>query len=416
MSIISSRINILELRKEFPILSTKMNGRPLIYLDSAATTHKPKEVIEAQAHFSLYENATVNRSIYELSTKATHRYYAARTAIAELINASEVNEIIFTKGTTEALNLLALSWGEMVLDQEDEVIVSALEHHANLIPWQRLCEKKKAKLRIIHVNDQGELDLDSYEQMLSNRTKIVSLTHISNVTGAINPIKQMTEMAKKFGATVCIDAAQSAGHLPIDVQDINCDFLAFSAHKMYGPTGIGILYGKKELLEKMPPLYSGGDMVEEVNFNEATFQEAPAKFEAGTPAIVEAIGFHQAIQFIQRVGLEEIATWKMKLTQKLVEKLKKLSFVELIGDPANRSSVVSFSIKDLHPLDIATLLNTKGIAIRSGHLCAQPLLKLFGKDQVARVSFGVYNTLEEVDLFIEYLQEAALFLQPSISY
>lgn len=392
------------------MLQKEMHGKPLIYLDSAATAHKPRSVIDTMQRFYSEQYATVHRSVYDFAGQATVRYNDIRQRVKEFINAACVEEIIFTRGTTEAINLVAQSYGKMVLKPGDEVLISVMEHHSNIVPWQRICQEKGAHLRAIPINARGELDLDALETLLTERTKIVSIAHIANATGTLNPVEQITARAHQRGAKVFIDGAQSVPHLTVDVQKIGADFYAFSGHKIYGPTGIGILYGKKALLEEMPPYQSGGDMINEVTIEETTYQQPPLKFEAGTPSIAEVMGLGAAIEFLNSVGREKIAAWEHGLLVHATQRMEEIEKLRIIGTAAQKGAIISFAIEGIHPLDIGTLLDIRGIAVRTGHLCAQPTLRHFGVSSLVRVSFGMYNTIEEIDLFLKALKESILNL------
>ncbi|MEN9344220.1 MAG: hypothetical protein RLZZ453_1007 [Chlamydiota bacterium] len=402
--------------QEFPMLQQKMHGKPFIYLDSAATSQKPRCVIDAIAKFYSEEYATVHRSVYDFASLATERYNKVREQVRAFIGAAFAEEIVFTKGTTEAINLVASSFGKAFLVPGDEIIVTQMEHHSNFVPWQALCQEKGLIFKCVPIDDSGQLILEEYEKMLSDRTKLVCVAHISNVTGTMNPIEQIIAMAHAKGAKVLIDGAQSAGHLPIDVQALDVDFYAFSGHKMYGPTGIGVLYGKKTLLDRMPPYQYGGDMIDSVSVDYSVFQQAPLKFEAGTPMIAEVIGLGEALCFIESIGREEIWKWEHELLEYATSALKKIDGLRIIGTAPKKGGIISFVIDDLHALDIGTLLDMKGIAVRTGKLCAEPTLAHFGVPSLVRISFAVHTTHEEIDLLVEALREARLLLHPSMSF
>jgi cysteine desulfurase/selenocysteine lyase len=393
-------------RQDFPMLKRTVHGKPLVYLDSAATTLKPKAVIDAISNFYSDHYGTVHRAVYELAGEATANYNAVRTKVQHFLNAKSSDEIIFTKGTTEAINLVAFSFGEAHIEPGDEILISAMEHHSNIVPWQLLAERKKAHLKIIPLLQNGELDLEAYEKLLSSRTKLVSIAHISNVLGIVNPLKTIIKAAHQKGAKVFVDGAQSAPHLKIDVQDLDCDFFAFSGHKIYGPTGIGVLYGKKELLDQMPPYQGGGDMIQTVTFEKTTFQPSPLKFEAGTPMIAQVIGLGAALDYIQSYGLDKIHAYETALMKHALKKLTQIEGIRILGPIENRTSLITFNIEGVHPLDAATLLDLQGIAVRSGHLCAQPLLQHFGCSTALRLSLASYNTMEEIDFFCQSLESA----------
>lgn len=391
-------------RSDFPMLKKTMHGNPLVYLDSAATTLKPRVVIDAISQFYSDNYGTVHRAVYELAGQATAMYHAVRIKVQQFLNAKSSDEIIFTKGTTEAINLVAFSFGEAFVQPGDEILISAMEHHSNIVPWQLLCERKKAHLKVIPLLENGEIDLEAYEKLLSPKTKLVSIVHISNVLGIVNPLKKIIEAAHLRGAKVFVDGAQSAPHLKIDVQELGCDFFAFSGHKIYGPTGIGILYGKKEVLEQMPPYQGGGDMIQTVTFEKTTFQPAPLRFEAGTPMIAEVMGLGAALNYIESYGLSKIHDYEAGLMGHALKEMGKIEEISILGPCDNRSSLITFNIQGVHSLDAATLLDLKGIAIRSGHLCAQPLLHHFGCSSALRISLAPYNTIEEIDVFCKALQ------------
>jgi cysteine desulfurase/selenocysteine lyase len=411
-----SEFNVCKIRQEFPMLHQTMHGKSFIYFDTAATAHKPRSVIDAMAHFYGEKYATVHRSLYDFASQATAQYNAVRKMVKDFLNASFVEEIVFTRGTTDGINLVASSFGKAFVHSGDEIVISEMEHHSNILPWQLLCEEKKAHLKVIPVNDRGELILESYEKLLTDRTKIVSVAHMSNATGTINPIEKIIKLAHARGAKVLIDGAQAAAHIPVDVHRLGADFYVFSGHKAYGPTGVGILYGKRSLLEKMPPYQGGGDMVETVTMHSATYQAPPLKFEAGTPMIGEVIGLGEALSFIESIGREQIALWEKELMEHATKKLLEVKGLKILGTAEQKGGLISFSIDGVHPLDIGTLLDIRGIAVRTGQLCAQPLLQRFHLPSITRVSFGVYNTFEEVDHFITALKDVLLLLRPSLSY
>ncbi len=391
-------------RGDFPVLARTVNGHPLVYLDSAATAQKPIQVIEAIARFYREANANVHRGLYALSVEATELYENARKKIAALIGARP-EEVIFTRGTTESLNLLAYSLGEARVREGDGILVTVMEHHANLIPWQELARRKGAALSAVRITPDGELDMDDFRRRLSARTAVVAVTHISNVLGTINPIPEISREAHRVGALVVVDAAQSIPHLPVDVRELGCDFLAFSGHKMLGPTGIGVLWGRRELLEAMPPFLTGGEMIREVWIDRATWNDLPYKFEAGTPPIAQAVGLGAAVEYLAGLGMEEVRRHEEELTGLLLEGLKAREYVEIYGphEPQKRGGVVAFNLRGIHPHDVATLLDQEGIAIRAGHHCAQPLHRLLGVPASCRASVYVYNTPEEIELFLAAL-------------
>lgn len=412
----SNELSIWKLRQEFPILKQLMHGKPLIYLDSAATSQKPFHVIEAMSQFYSEQYATVHRSVYDFASHATSRYNEARQKVKEFLNAAFVEEIVFTKGTTEAINLVASSFGKAFVQPGDEILITAMEHHSNIVPWQLMCEERGAHLKAVPMNDRGELIFEAFEELLSDRTKLVSVAHIANATGTLNPVEEMIRCAHAHGAKVLIDGAQSAAHLPVDVQKLKADFFVFSGHKAYGPTGVGVLYGKRVLLEKMPPYQGGGDMIDEVDLHSSSYQPPPMKFEAGTPMIAEVIGLGEAIDFIESLGRERIAAWEQDLLEYATTRLGEIKGLRIIGTAPKKGAIISFIIEDLHPLDIGTLLDMRGIAVRTGQLCAQPTLKSFNVSSLTRISFAVYNTFEEIDLFVDALKDITLLLRPALSY
>src|SRR3990167_6674251 len=362
--LMNNPFDINKVRADFPMMKKKMNEKPLIYLDTAATAQKPQVVIDAMTYFYSESYGTVHRAVYELAAQSTEMYGNVRSKVRNFINAKEDSEIIFTRGTTESINLIASSFGKAFIQEGDEVILSVMEHHSNLVPWQQMCIERKAHLKVIPINEKGDLLLDAYEQLLSDKTKIVSISHISNVTGTLNPIKEIVDKAHKKGAKVFVDGAQAAPHLPLDVQDLDVDFYAFSGHKLYGPTGIGILYGKKSLLDAIPPFLFGGDMIEEVTFEKTTFQSSPLKFEAGTPSIAAVIGLGSAIDYLQSIGRHAIHEWEQKIFHYAIEKITEIKGLHLFGTAKERGAILSFTIQGIHSLDIVTILVLKGVAIR----------------------------------------------------
>ncbi|MFZ9045487.1 MAG: cysteine desulfurase [Cyclobacteriaceae bacterium] len=400
----TTTFNVYEIRKQFPVLDQSVNGKPLIYFDNAATSQKPSSVIDSLKGYYEGYNANIHRGIHTLAEKATQAYEETRKAIAEMINAAEEEEIIFTRGTTEGINLVAQSYGRSFLQKGDEILISGMEHHSNIVPWQLVAEQTGAVLKVINVLDDGSLDLDNFEQKLSEKTKIASIVYVSNTLGTINPIKLLIEKAQTVGAVVLIDGAQANPHLHVDVQELKADFLAFSSHKMYGPTGVGVLYGKRKWLEKMPPYQGGGEMISDVSFDKTTFNEIPHKFEAGTPNIADVIGLHAAVEFIHEVGIKNISAHEDELLNYGTSLLSDLEGFEPIGTAEKKASVISFNIKDVHPFDLGVMLDAKGIAIRTGHHCTQPLMDRFNVEGTARASFAVYNTLEEVSSFVDALK------------
>jgi cysteine desulfurase/selenocysteine lyase len=389
--------DIEKIRADFPVLSQTVNGKPLVYLDNGASSQVPNLVIERGTHYLEQEHSNIHRGVHYLSQKATTAYEAAREKIKRFINAREAKECIFVRGTTEGVNLVAQSYGRKFINEGDEILVSEMEHHSNIIPWQMIAEERGAKIRVIPMNDRGELIIEEYENLLNERTKMVAVAHVSNSLGTINPIKEMTATAHKFGVPVLVDGAQSVPHFPVDVQDLDCDFFVFSGHKMYGPTGSGILHGKKEWLEKMPPYQTGGGMIRTVSFEKTTFADLPEKFEAGTPAIAAGIGLGAAVDYIDSIDLVKAFEYEHELLQYATGKLSAIEGVKVIGTAKEKASVLSFTIENIHPHDIGTILDQSGIAIRAGHHCAQPVMKRFNVPATARASFAFYNTHEEVD-------------------
>ncbi|MSQ26011.1 MAG: cysteine desulfurase [Dehalococcoidia bacterium] len=404
-------MDIARIRDDFPILATQVHGKPLIYLDNAATTQKPRAVIEAIQRYYTEENSNIHRGVHHLSEVATRKYESARGLVRQFIGAHTTREIIFTRGTTEGLNLVAASYGRANISKGDEIIVSAMEHHSNIVPWQMLCQEKGARLRVIPINDRGELLMDEFEKLLSPRTKLVSIVHISNSLGTINPVRRIIELAHAVGAVVLLDAAQSVAHTPIDVQSLDCDFLAFSGHKLFGPTGIGVLYGKQALLEAMPPYQGGGDMISSVTFEHTTYNHLPHKFEAGTPHIEGVIGLGAAIAYVQSVGLHAIAAHEQRLLQYGTTLLAELPKVRMIGTAREKAGILSFVVEGVHPHDVGTILDTEGIAIRAGHHCTMPVMDRFGLPATARASLSLYNTAADLDALVRGLHKVAEVLR-----
>lgn len=389
--------DIYQIRKDFPILSREVYGKPLVYLDNSATTQKPRIVVDAIANEYYSENANVHRGVHFLSQQATELHESARAKIAKFLNASSPSEIVFTRGATEGLNLVASSFGEAFLKEGDEVIISAMEHHSNIVPWQLLEMRKGIKIKVIPITEDGELRVDEYEKLFDERTKLVSVTHVSNVLGTVNPVKELATIAHSHNVPILIDGAQSVPHIKVDVRDMDCDFYAFSGHKIYGPTGIGALYGKAEWLEKLPPYQGGGEMIKNVHFGHTEFEDAPLKFEAGTPDYVGSHSLATAIDYVESLGLDNIAAHEHELLEYATKRLESIPGMRIFGKAKNKSAVISFVVGNIHPLDLGTLLDRIGIAIRTGHHCAQPLVESLGVQSVARASFGLYNTLKEVD-------------------
>lgn len=398
-------LNIQQIRNDFPILQQKINGRPLIYFDNAATSQKPKQVIDAVAEYYNSYNSNIHRGAHFLANKATEAYENSRSFIASYINAKYAHEINFVRGTTEAVNLVAHSYAKSFLKAGDEIIVSAIEHHSNIVPWQMACEATGATLKVIPVNDAGELEMDAFERMLSEHTKIVAVGYISNSLGTVNPVKMIVEKAHTVGAKVFIDAAQALPHQVVDVQSLDCDWLAFSGHKVYAPTGIGVLYGKENVMLQMSPYMGGGEMVDIVSFEKTTYNKLPYKFEAGTPHIEGGIVLGEALKYLEKVGLKNIGEYEHKLLQHLTEKLLQIDGLKIIGTAKNKVSLVSFVVDGVHAYDIGTLLDAQGVAVRTGHHCCQPAMKRFGVEGTCRASLAFYNTLEEIDSFAESLQK-----------
>ena len=389
--------DIYQIRKDFPILSREVYGKPLVYLDNSATTQKPRIVVDAIANAYYSENANVHRGVHFLSQQATELHESARAKIAKFLNASSPSEIVFTRGATEGLNLVASSFSEAFLKEGDEVIISAMEHHSNIVPWQLLEMRKGIKIKVIPITEDGELRVDEYEKLFDERTKLVSVTHVSNVLGTVNPVKELATIAHSHNVPILIDGAQSVPHIKVDVRDMDCDFYAFSGHKIYGPTGIGALYGKAEWLEKLPPYQGGGEMIKNVHFGHTEFEDAPLKFEAGTPDYVGSHSLATAIDYVESLGLDNIAAHEHELLEYATKRLESIPGMRIFGKAKNKSAVISFVVGNIHPLDLGTLLDRLGIAIRTGHHCAQPLVESLGVQSVARASFGLYNTLKEVD-------------------
>lgn len=399
--------NVEEIRQDFPILQREVYGRPLIYLDNAATTQKPRSVVEAISNEYLSTNANVHRGVHFLSQKATDLHEAARERVRQFINARSTAEVLFTRGTTESLNLVASSFGEAFLKEGDEVIVSVMEHHSDIVPWQLLRERKGIVIRVIPMDDSGRLDLEAYERLFSERTRLVCVAHVSNVLGTVNPVKQMAATAHAHGAYMLVDGAQSIPHFKVDVQDLDCDFLTFSGHKIYGPTGIGVLYGRESLLEKMPPYQGGGEMIARVTFEHTTYERLPYKFEAGTPDYVGTHALAAAIDYVEALGMDEIAAHERRLTQYAMERLGAIKDMHLYGTTPDKDAVVAFNVGNIHPLDLGTLLDRLGIAIRTGHHCAQPLMQRCGVEGMARASFALYNTMDEIDKLAEGIERVS---------
>ncbi len=400
-----SNWDVEKVRKDFPVLSQTVNGKPLVYLDNAASSQVPQAVIDRGSKYLREEHSNIHRGVHYLSQHATTAYEAAREKIKRFINAKEAKECIFVRGTTEGINLVAQSYGRKFINEGDEILVSRMEHHSNIIPWQQIAEERGAKLRVIPINERGEIIMDEFEKMLHERVKMVAAAHVSNSLGTVNPVKEMIAAAHRFGVPVLIDGAQSVPHFPVDVQDLDADFLAFSGHKMYAPTGSGIIYGKREWLEKMPPYQTGGGMIRTVSFEKTTFAPIPEKFEAGTPAIAAGIGLGAAVDYLNSLDFAAAAAYEHELLQYATRRLSDLPEVTIIGTAAEKASVLSFTIEGIHPHDIGTILDQEGIAVRAGHHCAQPVMEFFDVPATARASFAFYNTREEVDKLADAVQK-----------
>ncbi len=403
--------DVQEIRNQFPILSRELKGKPLVYFDNAATSQKPQVVIDALVHYYSYYNANIHRGIHTLAEEATAAYEATRITVQQFINAASHQEIIFTRGTTESINLVAYAWGRANVNTGDEIIISTLEHHSNIVPWQMLAQEKGAILKVVPINENGEFLFEAFEQMLSERTKLVSIVHASNALGVINPVEEIIKAAHKVGALVLVDGAQSSVHLDIDVQALDCDFYAFSAHKLYGPTGVGILYGKKQILEDMPPFMGGGEMIKEVSFEHTSYNELPYKFEAGTPNIADTVAFKTALDFITNIGKSTIRAHEDELLRYATSQLSQIPGLRIMGDVQNKVSVVSFVIDNIHPQDIGILLDNQGIAVRTGSHCTMPLMQCLNVVGTTRASFAAYNTKAEIDLLVIGLHKVIKLLQ-----
>ena len=399
--------DIEEVRKDFPILGREVYGRPLVYLDNAATVQKPRCVVEAMADEYYNVNANVHRGVHFLSQQATELHEAARETVRRFLNARSTAEVVFTRGTTESINLVASCFGEAFMREGDEVIVSEMEHHANIVSWQLVQARKGIRLRVIPMNDRGELLLDEYEKLFNERTRIVSVTHVSNVLGTVNPVRRMIETAHAHGVPVLVDGAQSAPHMAVDVQALDCDFFAFSGHKVYGPTGIGVLYGKESWLDRLPPYMGGGEMIGHVSFDHTTFAGLPLKFEAGTPDYVASTGLARALDYVSRLGMDRIQAHERELTRYALERLRRIPDMRILGEAEEHDAVVSFLVGNIHHLDMGTLLDRLGIAVRTGHHCAEPLMRRLGVEGTVRASFGLYNTMAEVDALAEGVERVA---------
>ena len=398
------------IRNDFPILSRKVNNRPLIYLDSAATAQKPQVVIDAVDNYYKFQNANIHRGVHTLSQEITIAYEEARATVKKHLNAAHAHEIIFTKGTTDSINLVAYSFGKKYVNEGDEILISSMEHHSNILPWQQLCEDKGATLKVIPINTEGEIDLKEFKILLSAKTKIIAITHVSNTLGTINPIKELISLAHQQNIAVLIDGAQAVPHLLVDVVDLDADFYCFSAHKLFGPTGVGVLYGKQKWLNEMPPYQTGGGVIKTVTFEKTTFADLPLKFEAGTPHISGAIGLAAAINYVNALGINNISEYENELQVYATKRLSEIDGLRIIGTAANKAAVISFVVDGLHPFDIGVILDKQGIAVRTGHHCTQPLWNIYGLQGTVRVSFAFYNTIEEIDSFIVALKKAIKML------
>ncbi len=395
-----SAFDVMKIREDFPILKTLVRGKPLCYLDNAATTQKPQQVIDTLTEYYTSYNSNIHRGVHTLSEKATAAYEEAREKVKNFINAKSVKEIVFTSGTTESINLVANSFGRSNLNEGDEILITGMEHHSNIVPWQLIASEKNARLKVTPVSDNGELIIEEFEKLITERTKIVAVVYLSNTLGTINPVEKIIEISHKYGVPVLLDAAQTVSHIPVDVQKLDCDFLAFSGHKLYGPTGIGVLYGRENLLEKMPPFMGGGDMISKVTFTKTTYNELPFKFEAGTSNIADAIGLGAAIDYIEAVGFDAIAGHEKRVLEYATNELSLIEGLRIIGTAPGKSSVISFVLQNIHPHDVGTFLDYEGIAVRTGHHCTQPLMDRFNIPATSRASFAIYNTMEEADTLV----------------
>jgi len=398
-------LDVARVRTEFPILHQQVRGKPLVYLDNAATTQKPRAVIEALDHYYRFDNANIHRGVHTLSERATVAYEKARETVRSFINARSTKEVIFVRGTTEAINLVAQTWGRANVKAGDEILISEMEHHSNIVPWQMLCEQVGAKLKVIPINDAGELLLEQLDSLLTERTKLVGVTHCSNALGTVNPVREIIEKAHAAGAVVLVDGAQAVAHLPVDVQALDCDFYVFSGHKLYGPTGVGALYGKEALLDAMPPWHGGGEMIKYVTFEKTIYNDLPAKFEAGTPHIAGGIGLGAAIDYIRDVGLGAIAAHEHDLLSYVTQRTAEIPEMRIIGTAREKSGILSFELGRIHPHDIGTILDHQGVAIRTGHHCAMPVMQRYCVPATARASFAMYNTREEIDAFMNAVRK-----------
>lgn len=400
----------MNIREQFPILDQQVYGKPLVYFDNAATTQKPQSVINALTSYYTTLNSNIHRGAHYLAAKATDEYEQTRRAVQQFINARQSHEIVFTRGTTESINLVASTFGEQFLDKDDEVIVSGMEHHSNIVPWQLACGRKGAKLRVIPFSDEGVLDLDSYRSLFNKNTRIVTVNHVSNTLGTINPVKEIVEIAHSHGVPVLIDGAQAVSHIAVDVQELGCDFYCFSGHKMYAPMGVGVMYGREEILKQLPPYQGGGEMIKDVTFERTTYNELPFKFEAGTPSVGDVLGLKAAIEFMLSIGIDNIARHEKELTDYATERLLQVDGLRIYGTAPQKTSVISFLIGNAHPYDVGTLLDKLGIAVRTGHHCTQPIMDRYGIPGTVRASFAAYNTIEEIDTLISAINRIAPML------
>ncbi len=403
-------VDVEKIRADFPILEESVYGKPLVYLDNGATSQRPLPVIDRMTEYYLKYNSNVHRGVHYLSNKCTDANEAARREVQRFVHAASEKEIVFTRGTTEAINLVAYTFGEAFVEEGDEVIVTEMEHHANIVPWQMLCERKKALLKVVPFDEKGELRLDVYEKLLNERVKLVGVAYVSNVLGTVNPIREMIARAHAVGAKVLVDAAQAIAHLPVDVQDLDCDFLAFSGHKIYGPTGVGVLYGKESLLQQMPPWQGGGEMISEVRFEKTTYNELPFKFEAGTPDFIGIVGLGEALKYIGQIGVAEAGEYEQELLHYAMEQMKQIPRLRIFGEAQHKASVISFQIDGIHHFDLGTLLDQMGIAVRTGQLCAEPVMQHYGVTGMVRASLAVYNTKAEIDKLCEGLRKVEKML------
>tara|TARA_Y100001936_G_scaffold192655_1_gene192028 strand:- start:1447 stop:2664 length:1218 start_codon:yes stop_codon:yes gene_type:complete len=394
---------LTEIRDDFPILKSRINNHQLVYFDNAATTQKPQSVIDGISNYYKSYNANIHRGIHSLAEKATEEFEETRSLVKEFINASSENEIIFTRGTTEGINLISSSLSKFYFNEGDEIIISEMEHHSNIVPWQMIADENKLNLKVINVSENGEIDMDHFNSLISEKTKLVSIVYISNTLGTINPVKKIIEKCKENNILSVVDGAQSSAHKKIDVTDLNCDFYVFSAHKMYGPTGVGVVYGKEEILEKMPPYMGGGEMIKDVSFSNTSYNNLPYKFEAGTPNIGDVIGFKEAINYIKNIGIDNIETYEISLKEYTEDALKKIDGIKVVGTAKDKVGIFSFTTEKVHYYDLGLLLDAKGIALRTGHHCTQPLMDKYSLDGTARLSLAIYNSTEEVDYFVESL-------------